>query len=98
MINDKLHTEAQKMIVFTSKIHRWKLAKSLDVILDYAVKAARETDQYYDSMTELLYTVLPSFYLLDHEDQRKLIVGASENKTLCDFVGIRPAYQFEAKP
>lgn len=98
MISDNLHVEAQTMIVFMSKIHRWELAKPMGVILDYAARATKETDQFYDSMTELLYTVLPSFYLLDHADQRSLIIAASENKALCDFVGIRPAYQFEMKP
>jgi hypothetical protein len=44
-------------------------------------------------MTELLYTVLPPFYLLDHDDQRKLLMAALESKALCARIG----YRFEAK-
>lgn len=93
MINDQLMEETKQYIGFNAKTHQWKLKGGLKRIIAFAIRASASTNRYFDTMTELLYTVLPPFYLLDHEDQRKLLIAASENKTLCARIG----YRFEAK-
>lgn len=93
MISDELHQEAQQYIKFHAKTHQWQLKGGLKHIIAFAIKASASTNRYFDTMTELLYTVLPPFYLLDHDDQRKLLMAASESKVLCARIG----YRFEAK-
>lgn len=93
MINDELRFEAHQYIKYQAKTHRWQLKGGLKRIIAFAIRASADTDRYFDTMTELLYTVLPPFYLLDHDDQRKLLMAASESKVLCARIG----YRFEAK-
>lgn len=93
MISDELREQANQYIIFHAKTHQWQLKGALKRIIAFAIQASASTNRYFDTMTELLCTVLPTFYLLDHDDQRKLLIAASESKALCARIG----YRFEAK-
>lgn len=95
-MNSKI-TKSQDCIGFNSKCHQWYLSDSLPNIVQFVADNA-DPSRHYDSMTEILYTTLPSFYLLDHKDQRLLIIASSENQTLCDLLIRTSPYQFHLKP
>jgi hypothetical protein len=86
-LNDHLKDETNQYIQFYAKTHKWQLKGSLKRIIAFAIKASANSNKYFDTMTELLYTVLPQFYLLDHDDQRKLLIAASESRALWARIG-----------
>jgi hypothetical protein len=84
-------------IAFNAKHHQWYFADSIDNVVKYVVENV-DSARHYCTMTELLYTTLPSFYLLDHRDQRALIIIASTNDALCNILNRNSPYQFHSKP